>query len=287
MAVLRKSESLIQRAFEGLFGRTFKSHVQPVELAQKLVKEMEENKVALLSRTYVPNHFSIYLCPQDRQHFGEYEDSLVEELQTHLLQHARRQKYDLVGPPEVVLAVDDALKLGFFGVRAEPVRPSSGAASSGVASSGAASSKAAATQREASPAARPVFSNVAAVSPAAPAAGGSARPAGQHTQGISADVAADLRLARRTLHLAFGGVSREFQQGRIVLGRGRDADLQLDDPNVSRMHAVLYWEEDRVYVKDLGSTNGTFVNSRPVTSGPVEDGDVIGVGSLKISLRVR
>lgn len=277
MGVLRKSESRIQRAFEGLFGRTFKSHVQPVELAQKLVKEMEENKVALLSRTYVPNHFSIYLCPQDRQHFGEYEDSLVEELQTHLLQHARRQKYDLVGPPEVVFAVDAALKLGFFGVRAEPVRPSGVAAPSRVA----------ATPREAPPAARPVTSIVAPASSAAPAPGGSARSVGQQTQGISADVAANLRLARRTLQLAFGGASREFQQSRIVLGRGRDADLQLDDPNVSRMHAVLYWEEDRVYVKDLGSTNGTFVNSRPVISGPVEDGDVIGVGSIKISLRVR
>jgi len=277
VGVLRKSESRIQRAFEGLFGRTFKSHVQPVELAQKLVKEMEENKVALLSRTYVPNHFSIYLCPQDRQHFGEYEDSLVEELQTHLLQHARRQKYDLVGPPEVVLALDDALKLGFFGVRAEPVRPSNVGAPGRVASGRA----------ESGPAVRPASSGAAHASPAAQAPGGSARPVGQMTQGISADVAAGLRLARRTVHLAFEGVSREYQQSRVVLGRGRDADLQLDDPNVSRMHAVLYWEEDRVYIKDLGSTNGTFVNSRPVTSGPVKDGDVIGVGSLKISLRVR
>jgi len=60
----------------------------------------------------------------------------------------------------------------------------------------------------------------------------------------------------------------------------------VDDPNVSRQHAVLYWEGDQLYVKDLGSTNGTFVNGRPVTAGQVVNGDVLAMGNAKISVQV-
>ncbi|HZJ03788.1 MAG TPA: DUF3662 domain-containing protein, partial [Thermoleophilia bacterium] len=119
---MRKTESRVQRAFEGIFGRTFKGFVQPVELAQKLVKEMEEGRFESLSRTYAPNRFIVYLCRRDREHFRSHEASLTKELESHLLQHARSQKYDLTGPPEVVIASDDDLKLGFFGIRAEPVK---------------------------------------------------------------------------------------------------------------------------------------------------------------------
>src|SRR5665648_454949 len=119
---MRKTESRVQRAFEGIFGRTFKGFVQPVELAQKLVIEMDEGKVESLSRTYAPNRYIVYLCRRDREHFRSEEASLTRELESHLLQHARSQKYDLIGPPEVVIASDDDLKLGFFGIRAEPVQ---------------------------------------------------------------------------------------------------------------------------------------------------------------------
>ncbi|MHB1344406.1 MAG: FhaA domain-containing protein [Thermoleophilia bacterium] len=271
---MRKTESRIQRTFEGLFGRTFKGHVQPIELAQKLVKEMEENKVDLLSRAYVPNRFTVFLCRQDREHFRSHEESLVGELETHLLQHARRQKLDLVGPPEVLIVSDDELKVGFFGIRAEQVKPPAPPLSR-------AAEAALEVER---PLDRPLqglgggtgFGEAARVGTASP----------QDTQGISARVADELRLARRALVLIVGDRAREFQQSRVVVGRSRDADLQVDDPNVSRQHAVLYWEGDRVYVKDLGSTNGTLVNGRPITAGPVDAGDTLTVGNSKITVRV-
>ena len=50
MSVLRNIEHKIEGLFEGVFGRAFRTHVQPVELARKLVKEMEDHRVISVSR---------------------------------------------------------------------------------------------------------------------------------------------------------------------------------------------------------------------------------------------
>lgn len=78
------------------------------------------------------------------------------------------------------------------------------------------------------------------------------------------------------------GRAKEFRKERVVLGRARDADFRVNDPNVSRRHAMLFWESGRIFVKDLGSTNGTLVNGRPVSSGPLDNGDVITVGGTHV-----
>jgi hypothetical protein len=288
VGVMRKTESRIQRTFEGVFGRTFKGHAQPVELAQKLIKEMEEGKVLTTSRSYAPNHFTVYLCRKDRDYFRPQEAVLIKELETYLLQHARSEGYHLVGPPEVALATDEDLKLGFFGIRAEPVSPRA----SRPADAGAARVPSSASPIPPSP----IPASSAAVGAAGLAAssarqGGTGNglagwPSSDETQGISASQARELSLARRSLTLSDGQNRREFQKGRIVIGRAREADFQVDDPNVSRQHATLYWEGDQVFVKDMGSTNGTFINGRPVTTGPIGSGDVITLGSSKISVRI-
>ena len=66
MNVLRSIEQKIEGLFEGLFGRAFRTNVQPVELARKLVKEMEDHKVVSVSRVYVPNEYTVYLSTADR-----------------------------------------------------------------------------------------------------------------------------------------------------------------------------------------------------------------------------
>ena len=60
MSVLRNIEHKIEGLFEGVFGRAFRTHVQPVELARKLVKEMDDHKNVSVSRVYVPNEYTIY-----------------------------------------------------------------------------------------------------------------------------------------------------------------------------------------------------------------------------------
>ncbi len=116
MSVLRGIESRIESLFEGVFGRAFRTHVQPVELARKLAKEMDEHRSVSVSRVYVPNEYTLYLSPADRSQFSAYEGSLVGELQEYLGEHARREGYALLGPPRVLLETDADLAVGEFGI---------------------------------------------------------------------------------------------------------------------------------------------------------------------------
>src|SRR5256885_15220689 len=90
MSVLRNLEAKLEGLFEGAFSRAFKSRVQPVEIARKLVKEMQDNKTVSISHTYVPNNYIVYLSPQDREQFEGYEEGLRKELSDYLRSEERR-----------------------------------------------------------------------------------------------------------------------------------------------------------------------------------------------------
>jgi hypothetical protein len=67
-----------------------------------------------------------------------------------------------------------------------------------------------------------------------------------------------------------------------TVGRGQGADIRLNDPSVSRLHAELVRRGPYVYVSDLGlSRNGTRVNGRPVARRLLEDGDVLSFGTAR------
>jgi diguanylate cyclase (GGDEF)-like protein len=65
----------------------------------------------------------------------------------------------------------------------------------------------------------------------------------------------------------------------LVLGRGEDCDIRLQDHSVSRRHARIEPGPDGFYVVDLQSTNGTFVNDAPTTNARLHDGDYLRVGN--------
>src|ERR1700688_2386840 len=120
--VLRSIEQKIEALLEGCFGRAFRTNVQPVELARKLAKEMDEHRVVSVSRVYVPNEYTVYLSSGDREQFEGYENSLQSELEEYLGEHARRESYALLTPPRVGLETDEDLALGEFGI-ATPIGP--------------------------------------------------------------------------------------------------------------------------------------------------------------------
>jgi hypothetical protein len=64
----------------------------------------------------------------------------------------------------------------------------------------------------------------------------------------------------------------------VTIGRMPDCTVPLADPNVSRRHAEVRRDGDRVFLVDLGSTNGTRVNGVPVHQRQLVDGDVVTVG---------
>src|SRR5207245_293822 len=114
--VLRAIEQKIEALFEGVFGRAFRTNVQPVELARKLAKEMDDHRTVSVSRVYVPNEYTIYLSAEDRAQFEGYEPSLLSELEEYLSEHARREDYALLTPAKVLMETDEDLSLGEFGI---------------------------------------------------------------------------------------------------------------------------------------------------------------------------
>ena len=123
MSVLSAIEHKIEGLFEGMFGRAFRTHVQPVELARKLAKEMDEHRTISVSRVYVPNEYSVYLSETDREQFTGYEGSLIGELQDYLIEHARRESYAMMTPPKVMMLTDADLSIGEFGIATRMVQP--------------------------------------------------------------------------------------------------------------------------------------------------------------------
>src|ERR671921_91073 len=123
MTILRNLEAKLEGLFEGAFSRTFKSKVQPVEIARKLAKEMQDNKTISISRTYVPNQYIVYLSPDDRGQFEGYEDGVKKELSDYLLENARAEGLALLTRPTVEFETDERLSLGEFGIQAMLVRP--------------------------------------------------------------------------------------------------------------------------------------------------------------------
>jgi hypothetical protein len=79
------------------------------------------------------------------------------------------------------------------------------------------------------------------------------------------------------------GESFTIDEERMSIGRTPDAAVFLDDVTVSRNHALLVRRQDGLYVDDLGSLNGTYVNRRRIESHRLEDGDEIQVGKYKLS----
>jgi hypothetical protein len=70
------------------------------------------------------------------------------------------------------------------------------------------------------------------------------------------------------------------------LGRGSDTDIRIDDPGVSRHHAEIVLGTE-VTIRDLGSTNGTLVNGRVVSTTVLNDGDRIQLGATTVTYRAR
>src|ERR1700759_267945 len=77
----------------------------------------------------------------------------------------------------------------------------------------------------------------------------------------------------------------EVPSGQFVIGRTPDCQLSLDDPLVSRRHALLVVQQNGVFLEDLGSRNGVFVNGSKIDKVlRLKDGDVIKIGGQEMTL---
>ena len=70
---------------------------------------------------------------------------------------------------------------------------------------------------------------------------------------------------------------------RMRIGRSPDAEIFLDDVTASRNHALLVRRRDGLYIDDLGSLNGTYVNRKRIESHKLVDGDELQIGKYKLT----
>lgn len=99
------------------------------------------------------------------------------------------------------------------------------------------------------------------------------------TANLDIDYALEVEDAPDSLSITRGGVYPVHANTSI--GRNDDNMIILDDPYVSLNHAEVYIEDDKLYIKDLGSTNGTFKNGQRIDSiTEISKGDLIGIGRI-------
>jgi len=77
----------------------------------------------------------------------------------------------------------------------------------------------------------------------------------------------------------FLGHQLEIGSDPVIIGRAVEATLSLPHPSVSRSHCRVWFEDERFFIEDLGSTNKTYLNGQSVMRAELSDGDQIGVGN--------
>lgn len=231
---LQRFENRLEQMISGVFARTFRSAVQPVEISSALAREVD-NSAQVLSRDrrLAPNDFHVELSEPDHARLTSLGSALTDELIGLLKEHASAQSYVFTGPVGIALEVVDDLTTGRFRVRSQAM---------------------------------------AKVSKPGPEA-------------------SETQVRRATAFLEVNGERLPLAAPGVVVGRGNDADLRVNDPGVSRRHIEFRVTEDgtgpRVSVHDLGSTNGVLVNGKRVENAALSDGAVIRIGNTSITLHQR
>ena len=264
MNPLKSLETTIANLVEGGFGRLFRSEVRPMELARKLVREMDEHRTASVSRVYAPNEFSVWLSPEDRARYDGVEHEVIDELCGYLLEHARREELILASQPLITFHTDERLVLGEFGIQAQSIRYEG-------------------QSDDHLPAPEPPdlhkgdeHGQTMIYSTSARMDGVAARPGGGSTHEAHA------RRAARAL-LAVDGRRLIVPPAGATIGRSRDCDVVLEDAGASRRHAEIRPHADGWTLQDLDSTNGVRVNGRTIGGEqPLRAGDRVEIGSTEI-----
>ena len=236
MDLLAKLEGALEGIVEGVFSRAFKAPLQPIEVAKRLTREMENHRSVSVNATYVPNVYTVQLAPETYETFQAMRERFLTELEQYLRDFAREHQYHTVGPMAVVLDENASLK-------------------------GSDSLITVTSLANAVPSGTPVPPPM---------------PEPLREGGTTAMTSA----AATALEVVSGGAQGQrlpLAEG-FTIGRGATNTLALSTPGVSRRHADIVRQGTHWVLRDLGSTNGLYVNNKRITTHILHPGDMITVG---------
>ncbi|GAA2166495.1 DUF3662 and FHA domain-containing protein [Pedococcus bigeumensis] len=273
MGLFDRVEQRLERAVNGAFARAFKSEVQPVEIASAIRRAMDDRAAVLgQGRTIVPNLFTVELSDTDYDRLGGYDEELEVELIAAAQEHAESQRYQPGGPLQVNFASANDLETGVFRLRTSTARRPGTTPKRG--EEGYAAAPAPSPAAPVAPRPEPADDGLEATQRQAPVA-----PPAPPRRVNPAD----------RPWLDVDGERYPLMGAMTVLGRDDSADIILDDPGISRRHSEIRVTNDGPHlvasIRDMGSTNGTFVNSERITSQRLSDGDRITVGRTSVIYR--
>jgi hypothetical protein len=122
VGLLDSFEKGLERAVNSAFAKTFRSGIQPVEIASALRSELDK-KAAVVSRDRIlaPNTFTVRLSPADDEKMQSIGPALGTELDTLVQKHAKAQGYSFAGPVSISLERDEQLSTGTLRVDSSTV----------------------------------------------------------------------------------------------------------------------------------------------------------------------
>jgi FhaA, N-terminal domain/FHA domain len=261
LQALQRFEELVERVMEGSFARLFRSPIQPAEIAKRLEREMEAHPTISVGRTYVPNQYEVTLHPEDYAEFEPFKHSLEHNMAEFISDLAAERGYSLVARPKVILQAGATTPKRGIEVEAK--------LSDQPASSLASTSRMGPGKTQGADDSQPITRTHAM--PRLPADRPAANATASAPPAFLSPLAGDL-------------AGREFPISKTLLsiGRGLDNDLVIDDPRVSRHHAQITFRHGHYLLRDLRSTNGSFVNGQTVEAVVLAPGDMVSIGGFEL-----
>lgn len=121
MKGLERFEAFAEQLLEGSVSRWMGGRLEPIELAKRLARVMDDYQTIGAGKVFVPNRYQVRLNPANFQEFESFQSALEGELGAYLAEVAERRQFSFVGRPHVTLEADAAVKAGDTRIEAQLV----------------------------------------------------------------------------------------------------------------------------------------------------------------------
>lgn len=269
MGFLDKVERGLEKVVTSFFRGTSTASVKPVELTTALRNEMDRGILPISEgRSLAPNDFVVSLSEQDYETAKGWGSAVVNELARVTAEHATTQEYSVQSDIMIHFISDPSFKVGEMEINGSIKEVSSSSPASEIVSK---------------PTPKPIAPPVQHFEPVA-AAKTTAQPAPVVRPKATP---APVTVPKQAI-LEVDGQRYALHHHSIVLGRSASTDIPVDDSGISRQHLRVETRgESEFVVSDLGSTNGTYVDGKKISSETrIFDGSIINIGQTKIVFRL-